>query len=260
MIHHNTKLGCKRFRKNFRMLFLEDLGPHCDLDLEVRKQNFTHDTQWYTNIPSFIRKVQWFRRYCLYKWHIPWRFEPSLWPLPQHEQSKIVTQHSRWWWCTTIPSLAAKGLKLQVIFVEDLGPHCNLDLEDRNPNILHDNPGHDDAPTYQVSLRNDEWFRRYIFPEDLNPQCDLEREASNQKLSHKKLWNVMVYHYTKCGSKSFRSSGDMEENSFWGFDPTMHNHTKFHEERLRGWEDIVWTNIGRGFGPSLWPWPWKTAI
>ena len=39
-------------------------------------------------------------------------------------------------------------------FLEDLGPHCDLDLEDRNPNMLHNTPGHDDASTYQVSLRN----------------------------------------------------------------------------------------------------------
>ena len=37
----------------------------------------------------------------------------------------------------------------------------------------------------------------------------------------------------------------------------IHNHTKFHEERLSSWEDIVRTNIPLGYGPSLWPWPWR---
>ena len=37
----------------------------------------------------------------------------------------------------------------------------------------------------------------------------------------------------------------------------MHNHTKFHEERLSSGEDIVRTNILWGFGPSLRPWPWR---
>ena len=31
---------------------------------------------------------------------------------------------------------------------EDFSPHCDLDLEDRNPNFSHDTPGHDD--TYNV--------------------------------------------------------------------------------------------------------------
>ena len=37
----------------------------------------------------------------------------SLWPWGQ--QSKIVTQHSSLWWCTTIPSLVAKGSDLGFI-------------------------------------------------------------------------------------------------------------------------------------------------
>ena len=48
-------------------------------------------------------------------------------------------------------NLLAKGpgdVEEQLLF-EDLSPHCDLDLEDRNPTFSHDTPGHDDAPSYQ---------------------------------------------------------------------------------------------------------------
>ena len=40
-------------------------------------------------------------------------------------------------------------------------PHCDLDLEHRNPNVPHDTPCHGDIPAHQVSLRKVKWFRRY---------------------------------------------------------------------------------------------------
>ena len=43
---------------------------------------------------------------------------------------------------------------------KDLTLHC--DLEERNPHFLHDTPGHGDAPSYQVWLHTDQWFRRYL--------------------------------------------------------------------------------------------------
>ena len=33
---------------------------------------------------------------------------------------------------------------------KDLSPHCDLDLEDRNPTFPHDTLGRDDAPSHQV--------------------------------------------------------------------------------------------------------------
>ena len=47
-------------------------------------------------------------------------------------------------------------------FTEDLSPHCDLDLEDSNPNFLHDTQGHNDAPSYQVWLHTVQWFGRYL--------------------------------------------------------------------------------------------------
>ena len=46
------------------------------------------------------------------------------------------------------------------IFPEDLNPHCELDLEDNNPNLSHDTPNHDDAPLYQIWLQKVKKFRR----------------------------------------------------------------------------------------------------
>ena len=79
--------------------------------------------------------------------------------------------------------------------------------------------------------------------------------------------------YSMFGCKLFRTSGDMEviilsphcdldlEDGNPTFHMTfqvmlMHHHTKFHEERLSGSEDIR-RNIPQGFEPSLWPWPWR---
>ena len=36
------------------------------------------------------------------------------------------------------------------IFLEDLNPHCDLDLEQSNPKVLHNTLARDDAPLYQV--------------------------------------------------------------------------------------------------------------
>ena len=40
---------------------------------------------------------------------------------------------------------------MKELFFEDFTPHCDRDLEDRNPTFLHDTPGHDDAQPHQVS-------------------------------------------------------------------------------------------------------------
>ena len=65
----------------------------------------------------------------------------------------------------------------------------------------------DDAPTYQVSLRNVEWFWRY-YPDKYSLRTRI-------KFCHKTLWHVMVYHYTTFGCKRFTSSGDMEVSYFF---------------------------------------------
>ena len=80
--------------------------------------------------------------------------------------------------------------------------------------MLHDTPGHDDALTYQVSLRNVQWFRRYYLDKysqriwTLNVTMTLRTAI---KTCYTTLWHVMVYYYTKSGCKRFRSSGDMEK-------------------------------------------------
>ena len=61
------------------------------------------------NTISFIKKED------IVRTNIHWRFESSLWPSPWAQQSKMATQHSGSWWCTTIPSLVAKGSELQEI-------------------------------------------------------------------------------------------------------------------------------------------------
>ena len=74
-----------------------------------------------------------------------------------------------------------------LFFSIEFRPYCGLDLEDRNPNFLYiyDTPDHDDTPTYQVSLQQVTWFRRYhqdkiLFPEDLNLYCDLDVDDAPQ--------------------------------------------------------------------------------
>ena len=63
-------------------------------------------------------------------------------------------------------------------------PHCDLDLEDRNPTFTHDTPGYDDALSYQVWLHTVQWFERKLISEDLTPHCDLDLEIRNPTFSH----------------------------------------------------------------------------
>ena len=46
------------------------------------------------------------------------------------------------------------------LILEDLTPHCDLDLEHRNETFLHGIPGHGDTPSYQVWLHTVHWFGR----------------------------------------------------------------------------------------------------
>ena len=39
---------------------------------------------------------------------------------------------------------------------------CDLELEDRNPTVLQDTPGHDDAPSHKVWVQTVQWFGRYL--------------------------------------------------------------------------------------------------
>ena len=166
-------------------------------------------------------------------------------------------------------NFGCKRFRTSGYFFEDVGTHCDLffDLEDSNPSISHGAPGHDDAPTYQVWLRNCvEWLRRYRTntPRGFEPSMWPDLENSNQNC-HRILCHVMVYHYTKYGCKRFRISGGVDEWKkkviFWGFDPILwprpwrlepnsvfrltprvtmlHKHAKFHEERSRGWHSGV---------------------
>ena len=85
----------------------------------------------------------------------------------------------------------------QSFLFEDFTPHCDLDLDlvDRNPNVLPDDiPGHDDTPTCQGLSGSDDNYTytvivrtNYIFPEDLKPHRDLALEHSNPKLPHNAL-------------------------------------------------------------------------
>ena len=69
MLHHTTKLGCKRFWTSEEDIF-EDFCLHCDLDFEDRNINLSHNTPGYDDAPPYqvsLRKVKWFRTYCLHK-------------------------------------------------------------------------------------------------------------------------------------------------------------------------------------------------
>ena len=90
--------------------------------------------------------TQWYRRFA-------WRLQPSLalrtanqhW----HKILRLMMMHG-------YTMLVAKGSEVHGIWkkqllLEDISPHRDLDLEDRNPNFLHSTPGHYDTPTYQVS-------------------------------------------------------------------------------------------------------------
>ena len=52
-------------------------------------------------------------------------------------------------WLQTVIKLQDMKKRL---FFEDLTPHCDLDIEDKNPALSHDTPGHVDAPSYPVWL------------------------------------------------------------------------------------------------------------
>ena len=65
--------------------------------------------------------------------------------------------------------------------MEELSRHCDLDLEDRNPNFSHDTQVHDDARTYQVSFRKDKWFRRIYFfiVKQISPEDEEEADKKS---------------------------------------------------------------------------------
>ena len=97
-------------------------------------------------------------RYPVRKINIPWRFQPSLWPWPWGQQSNchktlclVIMHHYTMFGCKRFKY---SGDMEWSYFFQNVSPHCDLDLENRNPNVLHDTPGHDDTPTYQVSLKN----------------------------------------------------------------------------------------------------------
>ena len=61
------------------------------------------------------------------------------------------------------------------IFPQDINPHCDLDLEESNPNLPQSTPARDDAPLYQIGLQKVQEFRRSgrkLFFEDFSPHCD----------------------------------------------------------------------------------------
>ena len=137
-----------------------------------------------------LKTVKWFRRYHQDKYSM------RIWTLTTVTLTVMAaTQH-----CYTTLQLVMmhhyikSGWKdsevheiwKKVIF-EDLSPHCDLDLEDRNLTFSHDTLGHDDAPSYPVSLKKvlvQKILSRQILPKDENPHCDLDLEDSNPKLSH----------------------------------------------------------------------------
>ena len=45
--------------------------------------------------------------------------------------------------------------------IDCISPHCNLDLEDSEPILLHDILSLDNTPPYQVWLKMVVWCRRY---------------------------------------------------------------------------------------------------
>ena len=70
MMHHYTKFGCKRLKKNQeiwkKQLIFEDLTLHCDLALDDRDPTFLQDTLGHDDAPScqvWMHTVQWFRQY-----------------------------------------------------------------------------------------------------------------------------------------------------------------------------------------------------
>ena len=76
------------------------------------------------------------------------------------------------------------------IFSEDFNPHCDLDIEVRNPKCHGHTSACDHAPLCQMCLRTVQTFRRYernsYFFEDLTvpPPCDLDLEDRNPAFSH----------------------------------------------------------------------------
>ena len=94
-----------------------------------------------------------------------------------------------------------KVQRVRRLLFENLSPHCDLDLEDRNPNCLHDTQDHDDTPTYQASLRNGKWFRRY-HPDKYSVTSStftvtLTLRTAIQKCSHNSLARDVMHQVAK---------------------------------------------------------------
>ena len=112
----------------------------------------------------------------------------------------------------------------------DFNFYCGLDHEDCNQKLPQHTLAVDDAPLDRVWLlkprKGSKVQEIRVIIEDLSSHRDLGLEDRNSTFGM--ILRVML----------------------------MHHHTKFHEERLSGSEDIR-TNNPRGYEPSLWPWPWR---
>ena len=143
--------------------------------------------------------------------------------------------------------------------------------------------GHGDALSCQIPLHTGWRLGRLIFPEDFNPHCDLDLEDSNQKLPQNTLahswwrttpipWHVWLQQFRRYGEKNilFRTSFNPSRGlplkignpNIWhdtpGYDDTPTY--QVHYKRLSGSDDVVRTNMPRGFEPSLWPWGQQSKL
>ena len=77
------------------------------------------------------------------------------------------------------------------IFPEDLNPHCDSELEEKNQKISHNTLAHYDAPLNQVWLQKVQNFSLSL--EDLCPHCDLDLEDRNPTFSQDTKGHQMIH-------------------------------------------------------------------
>ena len=117
--HHYTKFGCKGLTNSRDMeeSYFWGIWPHSvTLTLKIGTQPFPMTLQ----VMMMHQHTKLHQERLSGSEDIVWTniisgFEPSLWPWPSRQQSKIVTQHSGSWWSTTKPNLVAKGSQIEEI-------------------------------------------------------------------------------------------------------------------------------------------------
>ena len=139
----------------------EGPNPHCDLDLEDRKANFSHDTPRLGDTPTYQvllleQRSMGSQDIVMTNYIFPEDLNPDCDHDLEDRNTNISHDTPRYGDTPTYQVLlleersrGSEDIVWKTVFPEDLNPDCDHDLEQSNPNT----PARDDTPLHQVWLQ-----------------------------------------------------------------------------------------------------------